>query len=238
MGLSVLCRWGLPCLVLGLTACQSVTAEPPEPVTAPVTPTTVSSPAAAPEPPPARPTAYQEGIRLASSAYLLGQQATSIDDWQLVASRWQQALKSFEKVPESSANYAVARAKRGEYQRNLAYAQQRQAALQESMAPAPAARLSPGEAIPPANLATVHRTPIIRRLAGTPVIQVSVNGRAYPMILDTGASHTHIPRAMANELGLTPVGQATVSTASNQQLAVDVARVDSLEVAGIMHRNI
>ena len=45
----------------------------------------------------------------------------------------------------------------------------------------------------------VYRVPIKRRLASTPVIDVTFNGKKFEMILDTGASSTLITQRIAIE---------------------------------------
>jgi predicted fused transcriptional regulator/phosphomethylpyrimidine kinase len=57
-------------------------------------------------------------------AATIAQSAESKDDWNLVVSRWQNAIALLKTVPKSSPNYTKAQKKIPEYQRNLAYAQQ------------------------------------------------------------------------------------------------------------------
>ncbi|MEM9979602.1 MAG: aspartyl protease family protein [Cyanobacteria bacterium P01_D01_bin.2] len=230
-----------------LAACQISPvqmADPPD-LPGPAAPNTpVESPASQPDPEksgadPAGPppsTAYQDGINLASSAFTLGQQATSSDDWQLVASRWEQAVQTLQTVSADSQHYPTAQTKLKDYQRNLAYAKQQLETLSQPPPEASLARPNRSNTPPPA--AASPRIPIIERRGGTPVIEVSFNGKRYPMILDTGASHTHIPRAMANELGLEVVGQTSVITASSNQTVVDVGYVESVQVGNITRTNI
>ena len=59
--------------------------------------------------------AYQEGIRLASSASRLSESAFSPDDWGLIASRWQRAALALEQVSESDENYTAAQEKIVDY---------------------------------------------------------------------------------------------------------------------------
>ncbi len=184
--------------------------------------------------------AYPDAINLASSAFTLGQQATSSDDWDLIVGRWEQAIQKLNSVPTDDQNYAAAQAKLQDYKRSLAQAQQRLATLRQ-----PPAEISLNRAAPITSGATAatttvssNRIPIVERRGGTPVIEVNVNGRRYPMILDTGASHTHITRAMANELGVQVVGQASVATASSSRAVVDVGYVDSIQVGNIAHGNL
>lgn len=204
-------------------------------------------------------TAYQDAVNLAAGALTLKQQATSLDDWSLIVGRWQQAIDKLGLVADGDPNHGQAQAKLTDYQQHLAQAQQRLKTLQQpppdipivrdragtaargGTAPTPSpqtvpqtAPQTPAGAAPIANAGSINSVvPIIERRGGTPVIDVRVNGKAYPMILDTGASHTHLPRAMANELGLQILGQAAVATASNSNAVVDVGVVDSIQVGNI-----
>ena len=185
--------------------------------------------------------AYQEAINLASGAFTLGQQATSSDDWDLIVGRWDQAIQTLKAVPKDDQNYGAAQTKLKEYERNLAQAKQRLNTLRQPPAeisldrPAPIAN---GSSAATTLTITSNRVPIIERRGGTPVIEVTFNGRRYPMILDTGASHTHITRSMANELGIQVVGQASVATASSSRAVVDVGYVNSIQVGGITRGNL
>ncbi len=194
--------------------------------------------------PPSQPSAdpaYQAAINLASSAFTLGQQATSSDDWDLIVGRWEQAIQKLNEVPTDDQNYAVAQTKLKDYQRNLSQAQQRLTNLKQ---PPSEISLNRPKPISEGTTAAVtvptrdYHIPIIERRGGTPVIEATFNGRRYPMILDTGASHTHITRTMANELGVHVVGQVSVTTASSSDVAVDVGYVDFLSVGIITRRNL
>ena len=237
-----------------LTACQIAPVEPvvngdaasDESASAarPVAPTSAVSESEVPASETAKPTmpesaAYREAINLASGAFTLGQQAQSPDDWDLVVGRWEQAIEKLEAVPPDHPQYDTAQAKLRDYERSLTQAQQQLAKAQRPpdvvLAPRSPAAVKAAPSRPALDSSAV---PIVERRGGTPIINVSFNGRSYPMVLDTGASHTHIPRAMANELGIQVVGQATVATASSRQVAVDVGYVDSIQVGTITRRNI
>ncbi|ESA36621.1 aspartyl protease [Leptolyngbya sp. Heron Island J] len=185
--------------------------------------------------------AYQEAINLASGAFTLGQQATSPDDWDLIVGRWEQAIQKLKAVPTDDQNYAVAQTKLRDYERNLAQAKQRLTGLKQPPAEIALNRTAPiasGSQAATTLPVTSNRVPIIERRGGTPVIEVTFNGRRYPMILDTGASHTHITRSMANELGVQVVGQTSVATASSSQAVVDVGYVNAIQVGGITRDNL
>ncbi|MEA5463355.1 retropepsin-like aspartic protease family protein [Leptothoe sp. PORK10 BA2] len=197
--------------------------------------------------PDASKTAYQDALNLAASAVTLGQQATSPDDWDLIVGRWEQAMEKLKQVPVDHEHYATAQTKLKDYGRNLAQAQKQLAQLQRPTAEVPlskpfvktgaapaTATSNPPKAPTPRNTSISNASiPIVERRGGTPVVEVTINGSRYPMILDTGASHTHITRAMANELGIQVVGQVPVATASSRQTLVDVGYVDSIRVGNI-----
>ncbi|MEM9979991.1 MAG: hypothetical protein AAF808_20390, partial [Cyanobacteria bacterium P01_D01_bin.2] len=157
-----------------MAACQisPVQMEDPPGPAAPTTP--VESPASQPNPensgadpagldvPPS--TAYQDAINLASSAFTLGQQASSSDDWQLVASRWEQAVQTLQTVPTDSQHYPTAQTKLKDYQRNLAYAKQQLDTLSQPPLETSLARPNRPNTLSPA--AAPPRSPIIERRGG------------------------------------------------------------------------
>lgn len=65
---------------------------------------------------------FQKGIDKGWSASQLVQSATSQTDWELVVSRWQEAINLLKSVPNSNPNYAQAQKKIAEYQGNMEYA--------------------------------------------------------------------------------------------------------------------
>jgi hypothetical protein len=103
----------------------------PPPSEAPTAPAAPTSPAPAPPAPaspssanPASPAdAFQTAVARADSAVTLGQTAQSVDDWKLVASRWQQAIELLKGVPAASPNHSAAQQKLAEYQNYLTVAQ-------------------------------------------------------------------------------------------------------------------
>ncbi len=96
----------------------------------------------------------------------------------------------------------------------------------------------------PANLLTTGVSPrvvqakIKRRQAGTPVIDVTFNGKQkFEMLLDTGATQTTITSEMAKALNLVPVGTATAHIASGETVKFPIGRVDSMGVGGAVINN-
>lgn len=124
-------------LALINVACSSVNSlrgaqEQPKPVAVNPTPNLIQAPPAKIKPAATQinqPTVdakeiYQQATDVAYSATLLSQSAEISEDWQLVISRWQEAISLLKKVPASSSFYASAKPKISEYQRNLSIAQQ------------------------------------------------------------------------------------------------------------------
>jgi predicted aspartyl protease len=196
--------------------------------------------------------AYRDGINLASSAYSLSQSAVSPDDWSLIASRWQQASEQLKQVTVKDKNYTTAQQKVAEYARNASHATAQLQALQQP-ATAPirpsrvvltAANLPPKTAAP-VETAVNHsdrpqtiQVPVVRRLHGTPVVQVLFNGdRSYEMILDTGASRTLITRQMADELGIVATERMLAATASENEVTFDLGQVRSMSVGEVTLQN-
>jgi predicted aspartyl protease len=81
----------------------------------------------------------------------------------------------------------------------------------------------------------VFTVPIKRRVGGTPIIEVTFNGRRrFEMIVDTGASGTVITQEMANALGVATVGKAKANTASSKAVEFPIGYIDSMEVSGVI----
>jgi predicted aspartyl protease len=190
--------------------------------------------------------AYREGINLASSAYSLSQSAVSPDDWSLIASRWQQASEQLKQVDAKDKNYAKAQQKVAEYARNASHATAQLEALQQ---PLRAPTRPPNRQVTTANVPTKPavndsdgsgkmQVPVVRRLHGTPVVQVLFNGdRSYEMILDTGASRTLITRQMADELGIVATERMVAATASENEVTFDLGQVRSMSVGEVTLQN-
>jgi len=207
--------------------------------------------------------AYQAGVNLASSAYQLSQSAISPDDWGLVTSRWQRSIEQLKQVSSDSSSYEAAQAKAKEYSRNAEYAAQKVETLKTTarttvtagklpigkLPTTPTASTLPLNLRPPASSATApvasssaasNKTsvPVIRRLHGTPVVQVTFNGtKTYDMILDTGASRTLITRAMANELDIVATERMVAATASESEVIFELGKVESISMGGITLSN-
>lgn len=65
---------------------------------------------------------FSQAVSKAINAANLTQSAKSPDEWKIVVSQWEEAITLMKTVPSSSDNYAVAKQKITEYQRNLNYA--------------------------------------------------------------------------------------------------------------------
>jgi clan AA aspartic protease (TIGR02281 family) len=210
--------------------------------------------------------AYERALDAAYSAAIIAQSAQSVSDWQLVSSRWQEAIQLLQLVPPSSSYRAIAQSKIAQYQRNLRIAQQ-QATRPRSSSPSdtvvaasPRTSLQPldlspsqtpnpqASATPPAPATAskpnpgnsqVFKAPIKRRMRGTPVIDVTFNGtQTFEMVVDTGASGTVITQAMAQRLGIVSQGEVKANTASAKGVKFSAGRVESIAVNGAETRNV
>lgn len=205
---------------------------------------------------------YQQAIERASNAYTMGRSAQSRDDWRLVVNRWQQAIELMQTVPNSNARHQQAKQKLAEYRQHLVHAQQqanrstkvanpdgvivlpRQAGVLPSPSPRPVVTPSPLATTPgvkpqQSNQSRTFYAPIIRRDGNTPVVRVKFNGsQVFDMIVDTGASGTLITSPMASALGVVPVAQASVNTASQKSVIFPLGYVQSIEVGGAQASNV
>ena len=195
-------------------------------------------------------TAYQTGLELASSAHMLSQSAISPDDWGLVSSRWSRAADQLKQVTANSEHYQTAQQKIAEYRQNAVQIQTKVKRLQNEvyvpLAPLPAAAPATAPATAPVTLEKLTpqsdrpssntgrrlvQVPIVRRLHGTPVVQVTFNGtHTYDMILDTGASRTLVTRQMANDLEIVITERMIAATASAAEVTFDIGQVRTMTV--------
>lgn len=211
-----------------------------------------SVPESSPQKSTSRPNQYEQALDKASGAYTISQSAQSADDWQLVASVWQDAIALMQALPHNSPYNAIAKTKIAEYRQHLVYAQQQANRTIEhnrdrvttSIPKSPAleqsfpleVEVTPGIAAPNQ---VVYQAAIERRVGGTPVIKVTVNGdRQFDMIVDTGASGTVLTQQTANTLGLVPVAKAKANTASAKAVEFPIGYVDSIDVDGAIVRDV
>jgi predicted aspartyl protease len=178
---------------------------------------------------------FREAVNRATSAVAIGQSAQSSGDWQLAASRWQQAIALMEQVPSSSPHHAQAKSKTQEYKQHLAAAQRRATG---SIVPAPA----PIAADPalPAGLAA--QIPIQRRQGGTPVVAVTLKAatgsQTFPMLFDTGATGTLITAEMAQAVGVTIVGETQARIADGSVVTLPIGIVNAVELGGLRREQV
>jgi predicted aspartyl protease len=177
---------------------------------------------------------FSEGVTRAQSAVAIGQAAQSPDDWNLAASRWQQAIQYMQQVPESDTRYATAQQKVVEYQQNLATVKKRAAGdVPSSVGTTVNADRPPG---------LVASIPVIEQRGGTPVVPVTLTGQSgtqqFTMLFDTGATATLITPAMADAVGVLIRGSATVTVADGRQVEIPVGYVDTLQVGELVVRDL
>lgn len=85
----------------------------------------------------------------------------------------------------------------------------------------------------------VFQAQIKRRDGGIPVIEVTFNSKQkFEMLVDSGASITKITEAMAKALNLKPDGKMKSQIASGEIIESPTSRVDSIEVAGAVNKNL
>lgn len=229
--------WGFVSCGLPLSTGPSVSpaspvAETGQPVLSAIPSQTVA-PQAAPQAAPVD--TFREAVNRATSAVTIGQSAQSNADWQLAASRWQQAIALMEQVPSTSPNQAQAKTKAQEYKQHLAAAQRRATG---SIVPAPA----PIAAAPTLPVGLAAQIPIQRRQGGTPVVAVtlraSTGSQTFPMLFDTGATGTLITAEMAQAVGVTVVGETQARIADGSVVTLPIGLVNAVELGGLRREQV
>lgn len=84
--------------------------------------------------------------------------------------------------------------------------------------------------------AGVYQIPIIKRTngeEGSPIVQVSLNGAPYEMILDTGASNTIITQEMADSLKVLPFERGSFKVADGRDVELGIGIVGSISAGGL-----
>ncbi len=200
-----------------------------------------------------QPSSFDLALDKADSASSISQSAQSSDDWQLVASQWQDAIALMQTLPSNSPYKAIAKTKITEYQQRLIHAQQQANHITPSKSDRATANIpdpaplqdSPAvdiEVPPPSvepQYPLMFQAAIERRIGGTPVIYVTFNGdRKVEMIVDTGASGTVLTQATADALGLVPVAKAKANTASAKAVEFPIGYVNSIQVGGAVVKDV
>ncbi|KAM3115506.1 retropepsin-like aspartic protease family protein [Phormidesmis sp. 146-33] len=186
--------------------------------------------------------AYSLALDKAQSAKSMSQSVQTAEDWNLVASRWKQAIALLKQVPKSDPNKKSVNQKLGEYQRNLDIAQSRSTQISQDRTPTMESGISVdtaiAENIAPAAPGGTHRARIKYRQSRIPVIDVMFNGtRQFEMMVDTGASGTMITPDMAEELRATILGTARAMTPAGPT-EVAIGQIKSIQVGGRVVRNV
>lgn len=82
---------------------------------------------------------FDDASDAAASAATITQSAKSKYDWDLVASKWEEAIVLMKAVPSSSKNYALAQRKAAEYQKSLVFAAKKAGRAPNVSSPKPSA---------------------------------------------------------------------------------------------------
>ena len=172
---------------------------------------------------------YAKAIDIATGAVNISKSAVSRDDWNLVASRWQEAINLLKEVPTSSPQHATAQSKVAQYQRFLADAKVRATPV------ASKANRGNGDTNP-----EFFSLPIKGRAGGTPIVEINFSGpggtRKFEMLFDTGATNTLITMSMAYALRLKRAGFSKSTIADGSEVVLPVAYLQSIEIDGRLKR--
>jgi predicted aspartyl protease len=184
---------------------------------------------------------YQLALDKADSAGSISQSAQSPEDWNLVVSRWEEAVNLLKKLPANDPNKKLANQKLADFQASLSTARDRAARSGKT----PVATLKPLIVVDPVASAdapevamAANQAPIKYRDSRIPVIEVVFNNsQSFDMMVDTGASGTMITPDMADALGVQPIGSATAMTPAGPT-NVEIGVIKSMRVGNRIVRNV
>ncbi len=167
---------------------------------------------------------YEQALTKADAARAIGQSAASKDDWFLVAHSLQDSVTILKSISPTSSQYILAAKVLPAYEQQLAAARQKAASF-VSKSPQNLATSNQVASLPTPDTFTI---PILQKLGGVPVIEVSFNDTKVPMLLDTGASNTLVTSAIADRLQLQAKGTSQAKTA-NGTATFQVATIDKVQ---------
>jgi predicted aspartyl protease len=169
---------------------------------------------------------YEQAVTKADAAKAIGQSAASKDDWFLVASNLEGSVELLKSIAPTSPQYNLAAKVLPTYESQLTIARHRAASFVSKPVQTPVTTTTQVASLPSADLFTI---PIQQKLGGVPVIEVTFNdNHPVPMLLDTGASHTLVTLAVANQLQLQASGHSQAKTA-NGTANFQIASIDKIK---------
>jgi predicted aspartyl protease len=179
---------------------------------------------------------YRQALDRADSARSISQSAQNPEDWDLTASRWEQALDLLDQVPAKDPNRKYVGQKQAEFKHGLAVAR---AKIEGSKVPVwvePVVwadkAIDKGPKLEGAKDQRTYRVPIKYRRSRIPIVDVTFNGKyVFEMMVDTGASGTMITPEIMKAINGKDLGTAKIGTAAGQA-NVDVSVVNSITLGG------
>jgi predicted aspartyl protease len=172
---------------------------------------------------------YQEALTKAEAAEAIAQSAASKDDWLLVASNLKTSIDLLQSISSGSPQRINAAKVLPKYEQKLAIAKQKAINFIPKPIPKLASSKQESSSTPNTENSNSFSIPIEKKLGGIPVIRVTFNDTPQvPMLLDTGASRSLIPKSIADRMQLKIVGTAKAKTA-NGMGSFSVAKVDRVK---------
>lgn len=196
----------------------------PDSVVAPVAPSPTAKPPAKPkvaatpssQPILAAKETYERGLDTAYSAAVLGQSAQSSDDWQLVISRWQEAITLLRAVPSSSPYHAIAQSKIAQYQRNLGIVQQQATRPRPSSPTTTVVATAPQASVPSSSPSSTQTRP-----KALPAPPVKTNTPKPAQLETDNTKPTVFSVPIKRRSGRTPVVEVTFNGQQSFEMILD-----------------
>jgi clan AA aspartic protease (TIGR02281 family) len=230
-------KFGAVSLLL-LSACSSPTSNSQPNVTPIESPVAAVEASVAPSPEATPlvivPDKYQEALTTAAAAQSIAQSALSKEDWVLVAGQWQASINLLKTVPKTSSNYELARKTLLQYEQNRDRARQKSATFKSQTPEMKPLTVVDGVEVDPARSFSI---PIVKKLEGVPIVELTINGERCQMLLDTGASRTLITRGVKQKLALNATGSTAATTANGsanfETLTLSSVKLGEIEISNL-----
>jgi clan AA aspartic protease (TIGR02281 family) len=154
----------------------------------------------------------------------------------------QEAIATIESMSPQDVDYSAARQALPEMRALLAKARGKaqQPALSQQVANNPASSSARENATPqPAIDDRRFEVPIVGKVGGIPIVEVTFNGRdRIAMLMDTGASNTMLPSAIADRLNLSYLGTEVPIHTAGGTTNFRVAKLRAIAIGKIERTNI
>jgi aspartyl protease family protein len=178
----------------------------------------------------------------AAAAKTIAASAVSAADWSLAMQNVQEAIATIESMSPQDVDYSAAREALPEMRALLdkARGKAQQPAVSQQVANNPASNPARENATPQPEIDDRRfEVPIVGKVGGIPIVEVTFNGSdRIAMLMDTGASSTMLPSAIADRLNLSYLRTEVPIHTAGGTTNFRVAKLKTIAIGKIERTNI